>query len=107
IVKSVQKEFAGVKIKLTIKDQYQNMGVIIKKHPDFMKLTERAVKDAGLKPFYRAIRGGTDGARLTFMGIPTLNLFAGMFNPHSKNEWASVRAMEFAVKTIVNIAKLA
>lgn len=107
IVKAVKKAHPGIDIELKLKDQYQNMGVILKKHPKFMKLTEKAVQAAGLKPFYRPIRGGTDGSRLTFMGLPTLNLFAGMFNPHSKNEWASIRTMELAVKAIVNIAKMA
>lgn len=107
IVRDVEKRHPGVRIELSITDQYQNMGVIIKKHPKLMKLAERAVEQAGLKPFYQAIRGGTDGARLTFMGLPTLNLFAGMFNPHSKNEWASTRIMEYAALTILNIASMA
>lgn len=107
IVKAVEKNHDGIKIDLKITDQYQNMGVIIKKHPKLMKLTEEAVELSGLKPFYQAIRGGTDGARLTFMGLPTMNLFAGMFNPHSKNEWASTRIMEYAVLTILNISTLA
>lgn len=107
IVKAVEKKHEGIKIDLKITDQYQNMGVIIKKHPELMKISEEAVRLAGLKPFYQAIRGGTDGARLTFMGLPTLNLFAGMFNPHSKNEWASTRIMEYAVLTILNISSLA
>jgi len=107
IVKKVEAAHGGIKIDLKITEQYQNMGVIIKKHPKLLKLTEEAVRLAGLKPFYRAIRGGTDGARLTFMGLPTLNLFAGMFNPHSKNEWASTRIMQYAVLTILNISTLA
>lgn len=107
IVKLIEDKFEGIKIELTITEQYQNMGVIIKKHPQLLKISEEAVELAGLKPFYSAIRGGTDGARLTFMGLPTLNLFAGMFNPHSKNEWASTRVMEYAVLTILNISSLA
>ena len=107
IVARTQAKYKGVKIDLLIKDQYQNMGVIIKKNPKIMEIAEKATEMAGLKPFYKAIRGGTDGARLTFMGMPTLNLFSGMFNCHSKNEWASIRTMEFAVKTIINIANIA
>ncbi len=107
ITDQLRAKYKDIKIELKITDQYQNMGVIIKKHPKLLKLTEEAVRLSGLKPFYRAIRGGTDGARLTFMGLPTLNLFAGMFNPHSKNEWASIRAMQYAVLTILNISSLA
>lgn len=100
------KKFPGIKIDVRLRDQYRNMGVIIDRHPKLLKAAENAVRAAGLKPFYRPIRGGTDGARLTFMGLPTLNVFAGMFNPHSKNEWASLDTMVLATETIINLTAL-
>jgi len=71
-----------------------------------MEYAIEAVKQAGLKPIQRAIRGGTDGARLSFMGLLTPNLFAGGMNFHSKQEWVAVGSMKKAVETILHLVQI-
>jgi tripeptide aminopeptidase len=74
--------------------------------PQIAEYAEEAVRQAGLEVRRRAIRGGTDGSRLSFMGLPTPNIFAGEHNFHSRLEWVSVQDMEKAVEVIVNLARL-
>ena len=82
------------------------MKIILDKHPEVVAYAMEAVKRSGLEPVKNLIRGGTDGARLSFMGVPTPNVFTGGHNFHSKREWISVQNMVKAVETIVNLSQI-
>ena len=77
---------------------------VLAKHPDTILFAQKAMQQAGLRPVLQSIRGGTDGSRLSFMGLPCPNLFAGEHAFHSKQEWISVQDMQKAVETIVWLA---
>jgi tripeptide aminopeptidase len=79
---------------------------VLKKHPQVTKFAVQAMKNLGIKPILNPIRGGTDGSRLSFMGLPTPNIFAGEHSFHSQLEWVAVQDMEMAVKVIVEIAQI-
>lgn len=99
---AAQDPRAGVEVQ--IQESYRNMKYILDQHPQVVAYAEEAVRRAGLEPIRRPIRGGTDGARLCYMGLPTANLFAGGHNFHSQREWVSVQDMAKAVETIVHLA---
>lgn len=101
-----RERFPKVDIHLDVTDSYNNMNAVLSQHPEIVKFAEEAMALAGVKPIRHPIRGGTDGSGLTYMGLPTPNLFAGMQNPHSKLEWISSKAMEKSVETIVNLASI-
>ena len=88
------------------KEQYRNMYEVLKHHPQCMDLAMEAMRLAGLDAETRSIRGGTDGSRLTFMGLPCPNIFAGEHAFHSKQEWVSVQDMQKATETVVYLASL-
>lgn len=94
-------------IKLELTDQYYNMISQIEPHMEIVDLAKQAMLDCGITPLIRPIRGGTDGARLSFMGLPCPNLFAGGHNFHSNFEFVPVESMEKAVEMIIRIAELA
>lgn len=94
-------------IKLELTDQYYNMISQIEPHMEIIDLAKQAMLDCGITPIIQPIRGGTDGARLSFMGLPCPNLFAGGHNFHSNFEFVPVESMEKAVEMIVRIAELA
>ena len=96
----------GIDILLEIKESYLNMKIQIDKDPRVMDHAVKAVTMAGVEPKINIIRGGTDGARLSYMGLPTPNIFTGGRNFHSVKEWIPIQAMEKAVEVVVNIAKL-
>ena len=96
---------AGV-VTLTLKEQYRNMREQVEPKMYIIDLAKMAMVQAGVKPVVKPIRGGTDGAQLSFMGLPCPNLFAGGINFHSRYEFVSVQVMEKAVMTIVNIAAM-
>lgn len=100
----VNKNFPHSKIALTIKEQYRNMKEVLDQHPQVVEYAMEAVTRAGVKPHQTSIRGGTDGSRLSFMGLPCPNIFAGEHAFHSKVEWVSIQDMNKAVDTIVNLA---
>ncbi len=106
ITDEVMKNYPNSKAELVITEQYRNMKEVIKKQPLITEVALDAIKEAGLKPRKGAIRGGTDGSRLSFMGLPCPNIFAGEHAFHSKHEWVSVQDMEKATEVIVNIAKI-
>lgn len=106
IVKSVVSKYNGVSYTFTVKEQYRNMKNILSKVPQVTEIGIEAIRRVGLKPILRSIRGGTDGSRLSFMGLPCPNIFAGEHAFHGKQEWVSVQDMEKAVLTIINIADL-
>jgi tripeptide aminopeptidase len=80
------------------------MKSVLNNYPEIIRYAEMAVERAGLKPKLQSIRGGTDGSRLSFMGLPCPNIFAGEHAFHGKHEWISVQDMQKAVETIVNLA---
>ena len=103
---SLQREFAGSKIEVQIKEQYRNMIYHLDKEPRAIPFAMEAVAATGIEPRLLSIRGGTDGARLSAMGLPTPNIFAGGVNFHSKFEWVAVRAMVKATESAVQIARV-
>jgi tripeptide aminopeptidase len=106
IVKNVLNAYPNSTYEFIIEEQYRNMKLILDQYPNLTEIAVKAVERAGLKAKIRRIRGGTDGSRLSFMGLPCPNIFAGEHAFHSKQEWVSVQDMEKAVQTIVNIALL-
>ncbi len=107
IVDGVLKNFPNSRATVTISEQYRNMGKVLRRHPQVVAYAIEALQRAGYeKPLKRSIRGGTDGSRLSFMGLPCPNLFAGEHAFHSRQEWVSVQDMEKAAETIVRLAEL-
>jgi tripeptide aminopeptidase len=106
IVKSVMKGFPHSTYRMEVKQQYRNMKQVIDRHPEMIDYAMEAIRRAGLKPVKTSIRGGTDGSRLSFMGLPCPNIFAGEHAFHSRLEWVSVQDMEKAMQTIVHLATI-
>ncbi|MBL8965507.1 MAG: peptidase T [Spirochaetaceae bacterium] len=106
IAKAVEAQHPLGSVTLTVNKQYVNMREKLDARPEVLERAMEAARRAGVDPFIKPIRGGTDGARLTELGIPTPNLFTGGYNYHSRFEWASVAEMTQAVETIVELAKL-
>jgi len=106
LCEKTEKKFPKSTVTLEIKESYRNMKIILDKHPEVVAYAMEAVKRSGLEPVKNLIRGGTDGARLCFMGVPTPNVFTGGHNFHSKREWISVQNMAKAVETIVNLSQI-
>ncbi|MGN7774282.1 peptidase T [Phyllobacterium sp. 22552] len=106
LVKKVISDFPGSSYKFTVKQQYRNMKAILDRNPEIVENAIEAIRRAGMKPVRGSIRGGTDGSRLSYMGLPCANLFAGGHAFHSPLEWVSRQDMERAVKTIVELAKI-
>ncbi|MGE3840021.1 MAG: peptidase T [Vicinamibacterales bacterium] len=96
----------GASVRCDVEESYRNMREVLDHHPLVVDYAKEAIARAGLPVVTRAIRGGTDGSRLSFMGLPTPNLFAGEQNFHSRLEWVSVQDMEKAVETIVHLARV-
>jgi tripeptide aminopeptidase len=91
---------------LETEESYRNMKHVLDKYPEVVEKATVAVRMAGLQPKLHSIRGGTDGARLCYMGLPTPNLATGGHNFHSKLEWISIQDMKKAAEIIVNLVKL-
>lgn len=104
IVDKVLKNYPNSKVEFKVVEQYRNMKKILDQHPEIVANAVEAIKRAGMKPIQSSIRGGTDGSRLSFMGLPCPNIFAGEHAFHSKQEWVSVQDMEKAALTLVNLA---
>src|SRR5919204_5288080 len=98
--------FPGAWVETATEESYRNMKEILDRYPEVVEHAREAVRRAGLAVRSRSIRGGTDGSRLSFMGLPTPNLFAGEHNFHSRLEWVSVQDMEKAVEVIVHLARI-
>jgi len=101
-----QAKFSDVKISVDIKENYKNMKEGLKEFPELTDNAIEASKRAGLKPYIKPIRGGTDGARLTFEGLPTPNLFTGGENFHGKLEFNSRRGLEKTTETLINLVQI-
>jgi len=106
IAKAVEAQYPLGSVELDIQKQYVNMREKLDKRPEVLERVMTAARRAGVEPFIKPIRGGTDGARLTEMGIPTPNVFTGAYNYHSRFEWASAAEMTLAVDTIIELVKL-
>ena len=106
IVKDVMKDYPRSTYKMQVKEQYRNMKQVIDRHPEIVDYAIEAIRRAGLEPHRGSIRGGTDGSRLSFMGLPCPNIFAGEHAFHSRLEWVSRQDMEKAVQTIVHLATI-
>jgi tripeptide aminopeptidase len=106
IVKQEIAKFPGATYEFEVKEQYRNMKEILQHHPKVSEYAVEAIKRSGLNPVQSSIRGGTDGSRLSFMGLPCPNIFAGEHAFHSKLEWVSVQDMHRAVDTIVHLANI-
>ncbi|MFT8400022.1 MAG: peptidase T [Lentilactobacillus diolivorans] len=106
IADQMNNEFGETRVTVTLKDQYYNMGEVIQKNPTVVKVAEQAMKNVGVKPHIFPVRGGTDGSKISYMGLPTPNIFAGGENMHGRFEYVSEQTMEKATDVIVEIAKL-
>ena len=106
IAKDVMKDYPGSSYTFTVKEQYRNMKVVLDRKPEIVEYAVEAIRRAGMDPVRSSIRGGTDGSRLSFMGLPCANIFAGGHAFHSPLEFVSSQDMEKAVNTIVELAKL-
>jgi len=106
VVETIMKKYKGAKTEVKVTESYRNMKQVLDKHPDVTEKAIKAVELAGIKPLKNIIRGGTDGARLSFMGLPTPNIFTGGSNFHSKYEWITLEDMYKASEVIVNLMKL-
>ena len=103
IASKMNQELGAERILLTLKDQYYNMKQVIEKDMTPVNLAKEVMEDLGITPIIEPIRGGTDGSKISFMGIPTPNLFAGGENMHGRFEYVSLQTMERAVDTIIGI----
>lgn len=101
-----QQRCPGLGVRVEVREQYRNMKAVLERHPEVVARAEQAVEAAGLRSVMRPIRGGTDGARLSFMGMPCPNLFSGAMLPHSRTEWVSETVMQKAAETIVRLCGL-
>jgi tripeptide aminopeptidase len=106
LAQTVEQAFPGGTITLTEEQQYLNMRDALSEHPEALELLREAIRRTGIEPQMHAIRGGTDGARLTQMGVPTPNVFAGGHNMHSRDEWVALQTMVRASEAIVNLVQL-
>jgi tripeptide aminopeptidase len=102
-IAEVSKLYPGSDIKLSISETYRNMKAVIDCHPEIISRLEDAILKAGIKPIRKPIRGGTDGSRLSAMGLPAPNIFTGGVNAHSFSEWQSIDALVNVVEVLKNI----
>ena len=106
ISEMVLRKYPNSSATYTQTGQYRNMNEVLINHPECIELAMEAMRQAGLKAETTSIRGGTDGSRLTFMGLPCPNIFAGEHAFHSKQEWVSVQDMQKATETVIYLADL-
>jgi tripeptide aminopeptidase len=106
LCENVSKKYAPARAELEVKESYRNMKYKLDEHPHVVEYALEAVERSGLEPVKNLIRGGTDGSRLSYMGLPTPNIFTGGHNFHSKKEWISIQHMEKAAETIVHLVQI-
>ena len=106
LAENLNKQYETDRISVEIKDQYFNMREKIEPVMHIVDIAEEAMKQAGVEPLIKPIRGGTDGSQLSYMGLPCPNIFAGGHNFHGRYEYVPVESMQKAIEVIVNIAKL-
>jgi len=106
LVTQTAAKYPEVKITIDVKENYKNMKEVLKNYPELTNNAMEAAKRAGLKPFLKPIRGGTDGSNLTFRGLPTPNLFTGGANFHGKLEFNSRKGLEKSTETLVHLVQI-
>jgi len=99
-------KFPGAKADFVVKEQYRNMKEVLDQHPQVIQYAEEAIRRAGMEPVKMPIRGGTDGSRLSFMGLPCPNIFTGEMAFHGRHEYVSVQDMQKSVETLVNLVRI-
>lgn len=103
---SIVSKYKGARATFTVTEQYRNMKEVLDQYPQVAAYAEEAIKRAGIEPMKMSIRGGTDGSRLSFMGLPCPNIFTGEMSFHSKHEYVSIQDMQKAVDTIVHLVQV-
>jgi len=106
LASTTERKFPGVTIRVEVKENYKNMKEVLKNHPQLLENAFEAARRAGLTPFTMPIRGGTDGSKLTFRGLPCPNIFTGGHEFHSKLEFNSRRGLEKTTETLVHLAQI-
>jgi tripeptide aminopeptidase len=106
LARATVESHPGASVDLRIDESYRNMKEVLDGHPAVVEHAKEAIRRAGLEPRTRPIRGGTDGARLSFMGLPTPNLFCGQHNFHSRLEWISAQDLQKSAEVIVNLCRI-
>ena len=106
LAREVAAGYPGIRVEVAVEESYRNMKEVLDRFPAVVDHAREAIRRAGIEPITHPIRGGTDGSRLSFMGLPTPNLFAGEHNFHSRLEWVSVQDMEKAVEVIVHLCQV-
>ncbi|MFQ3620849.1 MAG: M20/M25/M40 family metallo-hydrolase, partial [Spirochaetales bacterium] len=104
--RGVEAAFPGGKVEITIEKQYLNMRDAFSKDPRILQYVDAAIRATGIEPVHKSIRGGTDGARLTELGIPTPNIFSGGSDFHSLTEWVPLSAMVRATETVIHLIRI-
>jgi tripeptide aminopeptidase len=106
LAQDVVRGYPGSSVEFVIDESYRNMREVLERHPQIVEYARQAIRLSGMEPIEKPIRGGTDGSRLSFMGLPTPNLFAGEHNFHSRLEWVSAEDMDKAVEVIVRLCEV-
>jgi tripeptide aminopeptidase len=106
IAEEVMLRHPKARMELVIKEQYRNMKMVLDQHPQVVTYAREAITRAGLTPEMTPIRGGTDGSRFSYIGMPCPNIFTGMQCIHSKKEWIGVRDMQLSLQTLVHLCKI-
>jgi tripeptide aminopeptidase len=106
LARAAAEAHPGCRVETTLTEQYRNMREVLDRHPVVVERAREAMRRVGIEPVERPIRGGTDGSRLSFMGLPTPNLFAGEHNFHSRLEWVSAQDMDKAAEVVVELCKV-
>jgi tripeptide aminopeptidase len=106
VARATVADWPGVSVTCVVEESYRNMKEVLDQHPQVVEHAREAVRRAGIELRETSVRGGTDGSRLCFMGLPTPNIFAGENNYHSRLEWVSAQDMEKAVEVIVHVCRI-
>ncbi len=105
IARRMNEELGTERVKVQMRDQYHNMKKVIEKDMCCVDLAKKAMEALNIEPIIQPVRGGTDGSKISFMGIPTPNIFAGGENMHGRYEFACLETMESAIDVIIEIAR--
>lgn len=106
IAEEIINQYEGISMDFEVKEQYRNMKEVLDKFPQVSQNAKQAYKESGIEVVNEPIRGGTDGSRLSFMGLPCPNIFTGMQAIHSKHEWVSIQDMQKSVEVLVRLAQV-
>jgi tripeptide aminopeptidase len=101
-----ERKFSGVRVVVDVKENYRNMNEVLKQHPELTEYALEAARRSGVEPFIRPVRGGTDGSKLTFRGLPCPNIFTGGHNFHGKLEFNSRRGLEKTTETLLHLVQI-